>query len=79
MMQPRNAIDPFTLLMDPQAVFSALERSDSLRSLDSRICRPLDTLSASSSNDAVLAFDEALDAEADPDELIRSDAELHCW
>jgi hypothetical protein len=38
----RPAANPFALLMDPQAVFSAIEKSELLERLHSRICRPLD-------------------------------------
>jgi hypothetical protein len=34
--------DPFALMMNPQAVFQAMERSDRLARLQRRICRPLD-------------------------------------
>jgi hypothetical protein len=37
-----SATNPFALLMDPQAVFRAIEKSDRLERLHSRICRPLD-------------------------------------
>jgi len=37
--QTRN---PFALLLDPQAVIDAVERSGRLQRLSSRICRPLD-------------------------------------
>jgi len=36
------AINPFALLMDPQAIFRAIENSERLERLHSRICRPLD-------------------------------------
>lgn len=36
------AANPFVLLTDPQAVFRAIERSERLERLHSRICRPLD-------------------------------------
>jgi hypothetical protein len=36
------AANPFALLMDPQAVFRAIEKSERLERLHSRICRPLD-------------------------------------
>lgn len=43
MPQPqRSAANPFALLMDPQAVFRAIEKSERLERLHSRICRPLD-------------------------------------
>lgn len=34
--------NPFALMMDPQAVFAAMERSERLNRLQSRVCRPLD-------------------------------------
>ena len=34
--------NPFALLMDPQAVFKAIEKSERLERLHSRVCRPLD-------------------------------------
>jgi hypothetical protein len=43
MTQPYHAAaNPFALLMDPQAVFRAIEKSERLERLHSRICRPLD-------------------------------------
>jgi hypothetical protein len=38
----RAAANPFALLMDPQAVFRAIENSERLERLHSRVCRPLD-------------------------------------
>jgi hypothetical protein len=34
--------NPFALLMDPQSVFRAIENSERLERLHSRVCRPLD-------------------------------------
>ena len=34
--------NPFALMMDPQAVLAAMERSERLNRLQSRVCRPLD-------------------------------------
>ncbi|HIV72186.1 MAG TPA: hypothetical protein H9903_14725 [Candidatus Aquabacterium excrementipullorum] len=34
--------NPFALMMDPQAVFDAMSRSERLNRLHSRVCRPLD-------------------------------------
>lgn len=43
MTQPQHlAANPFALLMDPQAVFRAIEKSERLARLHSRVCRPLD-------------------------------------
>jgi len=38
----RPAANPFALLMDPQAIFRAIENSERLERLHSRVCRPLD-------------------------------------
>ena len=42
MQQPLLAPDPFALLMYPEAVVAAMQNSDRLSRLKSRICRPLD-------------------------------------
>lgn len=36
------ASNPFALMMDPDAVFAAMARSERLAMLHSRVCRPLD-------------------------------------
>ena len=38
---PRN-INPFALMLDPQAVIAQIERSQRLEGLHRRVCRPLD-------------------------------------
>jgi hypothetical protein len=38
----RSTPNPFALMMDPDAVLSAMEGSDRLQRLQRRICRPLD-------------------------------------
>lgn len=37
-----QAMNPFAFMMDPQAVLQAVERSERLQRLQSRVCRPLD-------------------------------------
>jgi hypothetical protein len=43
-MTPNTSLhaNPFALLMEPEAVFRAIEKSERLVRLQSRICRPLD-------------------------------------
>ena len=55
--------NPFALIMDPQAVFEAMERSERLNRLQSRICRPLDKplIPLVQGNDAS-AFDSEVDS-----------------
>jgi hypothetical protein len=36
------AANPFALLMDPESIFRAIENSERLERLHSRVCRPLD-------------------------------------
>ena len=38
--------NPFALMMDPEAVLAAMERSERLNHLQSRVCRPLDRFEA---------------------------------
>ena len=42
MSQTQVDSNPFALMMDPAAVFAAIECSERLARLHSRICRPLD-------------------------------------
>jgi hypothetical protein len=43
MSQPQHPVaNPFALLMDPQSIFLAIEKSERLQRLHSRVCRPLD-------------------------------------
>jgi hypothetical protein len=53
--------NPFALLMTPDAVLAAVDGSDGLRRLTSRICRPLDERQAKPPNNEVGTFDEAMD------------------
>jgi hypothetical protein len=53
--------NPFALLMNPQAVLEAVERSERLSGLNRHLCRPLDrpVIPASgASNDAALMSDD---------------------
>ena len=37
-----SRLNPFVLMLDPEAVISAMEGSTTLRGLRQRVCRPLD-------------------------------------
>lgn len=54
------AANPFALLMDPQSIFRAIEHSERLERLHSRVCRPLDKplLPVVAADDAESAVDE---------------------
>jgi hypothetical protein len=42
-MQPlRRTVNPFALMLDPQAVLAQIENSERLERLQRRVCRPLD-------------------------------------
>ncbi|MEP7294718.1 MAG: hypothetical protein ABI702_00910 [Burkholderiales bacterium] len=60
--------NPFALMMDPEAVFAALARSERLPRLHSRICRPLDKPQAARSDAAdAVTLDDVLDGIDDID------------
>ncbi|MES2090469.1 MAG: hypothetical protein V4532_10895 [Pseudomonadota bacterium] len=61
--------NPFALMMDPQAVIEAMERSERLNHLQSRICRPLDKPLIPLVNGETNAFDQEVDCapEVEPD------------
>lgn len=62
-----NLADPFAMLLAPEQVMTAIERSDRLARLQRRVYRPLDRpwipLKASA------AFDSAIDAEPEVPDL----------
>ncbi len=58
--------NPFALLLDPQAVFRAIEGSERLVRLQSRICRPLDKPLLPAGQAEAAAEDETLADDDDP-------------
>ena len=54
--------NPFALMMDPQAVFEAMERSERLNGLQSRICRPLDKPLIPLAAEETTRFDQDIDS-----------------
>jgi hypothetical protein len=55
-------------MMDPQAVLEAMERSERLNRLQSRVCRPLDKPLIPLIASEEQAFDQAVDASPDIEE-----------
>ncbi|MDO9234858.1 MAG: hypothetical protein Q7U28_02340 [Aquabacterium sp.] len=53
--------NPFALMMDPQAVLEAMERSERLNHLQSRVCRPLDKPLIPLVPNSDQAFDQEVD------------------
>ena len=62
MPQTTLASNPFALMMDPAAVIAAMERSERLSHLQSRICRPLDRIPPVPADAETASFDGAVDA-----------------
>lgn len=60
--------DPFAMLMDLQGVIQAMERSDRLARLQSRICRPLDKPVIGGNGGERDAFDGLVDEAPDVEE-----------
>ncbi|MDP2263503.1 MAG: hypothetical protein Q8K24_10145 [Hydrogenophaga sp.] len=58
-----SSLNPFVLLLDPEAVINAMEGSADLRGLRGRICRPLDKPLIPKLYDTVRAFDALIEAE----------------
>ncbi len=68
-------LNPFVLMLDPEAVISAMETSADLRGLRGRICRPLDKpLIPKIFDAAARAYDAVIEAE----DFIDSGSELYC-
>ena len=59
---PQEIANPFGLLLDPSSIVKAIEASDRLSRLHSRVCRPLDRpLIPTKVVDPVAAFDAAIE------------------
>ncbi len=62
--------NPFVLLMNPEIIIQAIERSDRLSALNSRICRPLDKpMIPKQEVSDVEAFDQEVDVEERDDQI----------
>ena len=59
------ASNPFALMMNPDDVIQAMERSDRLGRLQRRICKPLDKPVVARAADEVAAFDHDVDDSED--------------
>jgi len=62
----QSRANPFAMMLDPERILRAVEASERLNHLHSRICRPLDkAVAATSTADA--EFDRLVDQQADDD------------
>ena len=64
-----NLADPFAMLIAPEQVMNAIERSDRLARLQRRVYRPLDRPWIPMKGSASADFDSQVDAEADVPDL----------
>ncbi|MCU0927549.1 MAG: hypothetical protein MUF44_16630 [Hydrogenophaga sp.] len=73
-MNTPSSLNPFVLMLDPEAVISAMESSRNLRGLRQRICRPLDKPLIPKTHTidriALRDYDAAIDALRDYDAAI---------
>ncbi len=68
-----SRLNPFVLMLDPEAVIHAMETSANLRGLRQRVCRPLDKPLIPKLFDLARDFDAVIEAE----EFMDSGAELY--
>lgn len=61
MSQPATVRNPFMLMLHPEVVLAAVEKSERLRQLNRHLCRPLDRAAPSGSKPAAESDDEGLD------------------
>ena len=61
MSHQAQARNPFLLMINPEVVLAAVEKSERLGQLNRHLCRPLDRPTPSTSARAVVAEDEADD------------------
>lgn len=57
MTQPAIERNPFALLIDPQAVLAAVEKSERLGRLNRHLCRPLDRVGPATAGQTAEAAD----------------------
>jgi len=62
-----QAVNPFALLTDPEAIFRAVEASPRLEGLNRRICRPLDRMQRGDEDQEGSQKATPVDAAAEPD------------
>jgi hypothetical protein len=66
MRHAQTALNPFTMMTDPETILQAVERSDRLNRLQRRVCRPLDRPLIPKVKAAELAaYDREIDLSAD--------------
>lgn len=66
MFKQHPASHPFALMMEPELVIQAMERSERLARLQRRVCHPLDKPVASAKADDAEVFDSGIGAREEP-------------
>jgi len=70
----QHSAHPFSLMMNPQDILDAVERSARLGGLQRRVCRPLDRPLIPHTLTEIELFDRSVDAGMIPDEDLDDDA-----
>ena len=69
MPQQHAVTDPFALMLNPEGVVQAMERSERLKNLKRRICRPLDKPLIAKAVPEADELEQELDTIAGPDDF----------
>lgn len=72
-----SRLNPFVLMLDPEAVISAMESSLNLRGLRQRVCRPLDKPLIPKTHGIDRIALREYDAEIDAEEFMDSGIEVY--
>ena len=70
-----SQLNPFMLLLNPEVVLAAIEKSERLGQLNRQLCRPLDRVPGIPSDGAMAADDADIDLESTEAELDPSAAQ----
>lgn len=72
-----SRLNPFAMMLDPEAVISAMEDSLNLRRLRQRICRPLDKPLIPKTHGVDRVIQREFDMVIDTEEFMDSGSELY--
>ena len=72
-----SRLNPFVMMLDPEAVISAMEGSKNLRGLRQRICRPLDKPLIPKTHGVDRVIQQAFDAVIDTEDFMDSGTEFY--
>ncbi len=68
MSQPATVRNPFMLMLHPEVVLAAVEKSERLSQLNRHLCRPLDRPSAQPRGDAAAGTSDGFEDDEDSPE-----------